>query len=96
MGGLGSLGFLGGLGSLGNLGCLGNLGSLGGLEHLGGVLGAPVGKKNGAGNVMPAPFFSCFILLDVDYRLGLTLLHSEMAGTMFSVTSSSRILQRCS
>ena len=87
MGGLGSLGFLGGLGSLG---------SLGGLEHLGGVLGAPVGKKNGAGNVMPAPFFSCFILLDVDYRLGLTLLHSEMAGTMFSVTSSSRILQRCS
>ncbi len=90
MGGLGSLGFLG---SLGNLGCLGNLGSL---EHLGGVLGAPVGKKNGAGNVMPAPFFSCFILLDVDYRLGLTLLHSEMAGTMFSVTSSSRILQRCS
>lgn len=64
---------------------------------MGGVLGAPVGKKNGAGNVMPAPFFfSCFILLDVDYRLGLTLLHSEMAGTMFSVTSSSRILQRCS
>lgn len=63
---------------------------------MGGVLGAPVGKKNGAGNVMPAPFFSFFILLDVDYRLGLTLLHSEMAGTMFSVTSSSRILQRCS
>ena len=78
------------------MGGLGSLGSLGGLEHLGGVLGAPVGKKNGAGNVMPAPFFSCFILLDVDYRLGLTLLHSEMAGTMFSVTSSSRILQRCS
>lgn len=63
---------------------------------MGGVLAAPVGKKNGAGNVMPAPFFSCFILLDIDYRLGLTLLHSEMAGTMFSVTSSSRILQRCS
>lgn len=84
------------MGGLGSLGFLGGLGSLGGLEHLGGVLGAPVGKKNGAGNVMPAPFFSCFILLDVDYRLGLTLLHSEMAGTMFSVTSSSRILQRCS
>lgn len=63
---------------------------------MGGVLGAPVGKKNGAGITLPAPFFSCFILLDVDYRLGLTLLHSEMAGTMFSVTSSSRILQRCS
>lgn len=93
MGGLGSLGFLGGLGSLGNLGCLG---SLGGLGHLGGELGGAGWQKNGAGNVMPAPFFSCFILLDVDYRLGLTLLHSEMAGTMFSVTSSSRILQRCS
>ncbi len=64
------------------------------------ALGRRIGRrrlaKNDAGNVMPAPFFSCFILLDVDYRLGLTLLHSEMAGTMFSVTSSSRILQRCS
>lgn len=64
------------------------------------ALGRRIGRrrlaKNGAGNVMPAPFFSCFILLDIDYRLGLTLLHSEMAGTMFSVTSSSRILQRCS
>lgn len=63
---------------------------------MGGELGGAGWQKNDAGNVMPAPFFSCFILLDVDYRLGLTLLHSEMAGTMFSVTSSSRILQRCS
>ena len=30
------------------------------------------------------------------YRFGLILLHSLIAGTMFSVTSSSRILQRCS
>ena len=30
------------------------------------------------------------------YKLGLSLFHSEMAGTMLSVTSSSRILQRCS
>ena len=30
------------------------------------------------------------------YRFGLILLHSEMAGTMFRSTSSSRILQRCS
>ena len=32
----------------------------------------------------------------MNYRFGLILFHSEMGGTMFSVTSSSRILQRCS
>ena len=32
----------------------------------------------------------------VSYRFGLILFHSEMGGTMLSVTSSSRILQRCS
>ena len=41
--------------------------------------------------------FSHFLILSFnDYKFGLILLHSEMGGTMFSVTSSSRILQRCS
>ena len=35
-------------------------------------------------------------LRNLDYKFGLILLHSEMAGVMFSSTSSSRILQRCS
>ena len=32
----------------------------------------------------------------VNYRFGLISFHFEISGTMLSVTSSSRILQRCS
>ena len=38
----------------------------------------------------------CLFTLLPYYKFGLILLHSEMGGTMFSVTSSSRILHRYS
>ena len=56
----------------------------------------PQGKSNGE---RPFDFWAALHIIfknvKSDYqRFGLMLLHSEIAGTMFNVTSSSRILQR--
>lgn len=55
-------------------------------------------KRNWASNKRRMPNFYSIDqkVIVVYYRLGLILLHSEMAGTMLRVTSSSRILHRCS
>ena len=44
----------------------------------------------------PVSYYEINRKASIDYRFGLILLHSAMGGTMFSVTSSSRILHRCS
>ncbi len=49
--------------------------------------------KPSSGFQNPSLLFSVPFLC---YRFGFILLHSLTGGTMFSVTSSSRILHRCS
>lgn len=57
-------------------------------------------KENGAFaktfSERPVSYYETSLIILNYQRFGLILLHSAMGGTMFSVTSSSRILHRCS